>query len=286
MTKWFLFTVAAATSVMFAEPINPSGPWQAVTTPATITGVTISSSVNTNGTSAAYWNNASNDTTNVCANIGCYVTGASGFSNSPNLNNPVYLGSNSGAAPGDFSFNGPASVSATMLGEVAGNASSNWLGWYDQTLAPAQLTAGNVNTNWGIIYAGSDGVSAVSNFSPTTKFGLFFLPSLSSGSQTTAQLVSAIQSSAYFTETSKNTTSSGEQYFALFARSAVAASVIPGDFWVGVEDLGLPGSDRDYNDMIVRLTISSVVPEPGYFLLVFLGLGGLGLAHLRLRKSA
>jgi len=286
--KRVIFAGLAATSAMFANLINPSGPWQTVTTPATATGQTISSSVNTDGTSAAYWNNASGDSASVCENVGCFLTGASGLPNSPKLNNPVYLGNSDGGAAEDFSFSG-VRASATLLGERAGYANNNWLGWYDTTLDATQLTASNVNSNWGIIYAGSDSASAVSNFSPTANFGLFFLSNFSSGAQTSAQIASAIQKSAYFTESSKNTgPNAGEQQFALFARSATAASIIPGDFWVGVEDVGLrQGSDADYNDMVLHLSVNTVAnPEPSYFVLLSLGFGGLVWAQRRFRKES
>ncbi|MCC6954300.1 MAG: DUF4114 domain-containing protein [Deltaproteobacteria bacterium] len=66
---------------------------------------------------------------------------------------------------------------------------------------------------------------------------------------------------------------------------AVVLNLLAGDLLIGVEDLpgGLPGSDRDFNDLFFHAR-SRAVPEPASMAL--LGLGLLGASRLRKRNEA
>lgn len=263
-------------SLAFANLVVPNGPWQTVTTPVSTTGEVITG--NTAATNAAYWNNNTNDGT-TCLNIGCYLTGATALANSPNLANPSWLGNADGSAVTDFYFSqGPGSTE--LLLEVAGFSPNNWLGWYRQGVT---LTAANRGTDWDVIYTGANAPTLAASFTPSGDFGLWFLSNYTLNSNATTDLLTALGTEARFTESSRNTGAAGttNQYYALFAQTS--ANTIPGTVWLGIEDVNFAnGSDRDYNDMVIRLT---VVPEPGYYLLLSLGLAGLGWARLR-KKSA
>jgi hypothetical protein len=283
LRKLFLFSfsglLAGSAVLLQGSIVTPNGPWQTVTTPVTVTGEVITSPTTTDP-GDAYWNNATDDGAS-CANVGCFVTGSSFFAgdpNSPSLDDPVYLGENNGSAVADFYWSG-APVTAQLLGEVAGLAGRNWLGWYEQG---ATLTSANRGTAWDVVFTGDSTVGAVVNFTPTQNFGLWFLADFASSAAgvSDADIVAALDASGRFTESSRNgaSTGSGNQYFAAFARSAASADILPADFWIGVEDVFLAGADRDYNDMLLRLT---VVPEPHYYVILSLILVGIWLVHRR-----
>jgi hypothetical protein len=74
------------------------------------------------------------------------------------------------------------------------------------------------------------------------------------------------QSSLNRRNTSGASANTGQQHFAVFGAPPDA----PYLYWIGMEDLRLGSSDRDYNDMIVRVSV--VTPEPASWLLVGAGL--------------
>jgi hypothetical protein len=278
--RYAVFLLAPLAAV-YADVVVPNGPWQTVTTPVTTAGKIITSSVNTNGTSDAYWNNATMDSATDCLNIGCFVVGDSGLPNSPTLGNPVYLGNDDGSAVTDFYWSTPVAgpTFSALLGELVGRASSNWIGWYEQG---AVLTTANRGTAWDVIFDGADSTGANVSFTPTANFGLWFLSNFSAGPATDDDIVAAFGTIGKFTESSRNNPGAGatNQYFASFARSAMAANTLPADFWVGVEDVNFAnGADRDYNDMMLSLQL--VVPEPGYYAILAILLFGIVVAHRR-----
>ena len=55
------------------------------------------------------------------------------------------------------------------------------------------------------------------------------------------------------------------------------------DYLIYIDDSGVFTTDEDHNDMIIGVTTTSAVPEPGTLLLIGLGLTGLGI--IKRRKS-
>ncbi|MDX2149379.1 MAG: DUF4114 domain-containing protein [Bryobacteraceae bacterium] len=271
-----------AAGVLSADIVEPAGSlqWTQLSTPVTIgAGQETISGVN------AYWNNTTFDYDGECANIGCFLTKSGAFvssplgDNSPNLSNPVYLEQSGGGQPVDFYFNAPPFENpVTLLLEIAGLNGVNWFGWYDASKNVADLT----DDDWETIFVGGDSQVTPKTFTPTTNFGFWFVANNQNpivSPMTTAKL----QSSGFFTESSQNAYDNDRQHFALFARSAVAANALPAEFWMGIEDLTDGDTDNDYNDMVIKFT---VVPEPGYYALLGIGLAGLAYARRRHRVSS
>jgi hypothetical protein len=247
-----------------------------VTTPTTVSNEVITSGT-TNVSGDAYWNNPTQDSNGDCLNIGCFLTGGPPFlPNSPALENPVYLGNDDGSAVTDFYWSTPAQPTfSALLGEVAGKAARNWLGWYEQG---AVLTAANRGTAWDVVFDGAATTGSSTSFTPTTNFGLWFLSDFSSGPATDDEIIAALGATGRFTESSRNSAGAGttNQYFTAFARNASESE----NFWIGAEDLNFgSGSDRDYNDMMLSLQL--VVPEPGYYMILAVMLVGVVIVHRR-----
>jgi hypothetical protein len=120
--------------------------------------------------------------------------------------------------------------------EIAGNANNNIFGWYDVGTGTRHQ-----------IFSGPQGAGALAVFTPTASYGFY----LDTGS------------ALYYTGTG------ADQHFALFQQGAVVGSEA---YWMGIEDLPFLSSDKDYNDMVIRLN-SVGVPEPSSILGLGLGLG-------------
>ena len=213
----------------------------------------VAGNANENGT--PYWDGNSTDST-LPANVGNYLTNTEFFSGNtvpgaiPFWGGAFNSGADTGgAADANFSFTktGTSNPAALKI-EVAGNAGVNEFGWYDVG-SPSTLHP---------IFIGSDTNGASATFIPSTNYGFYLKSSPASGILT------------FLTQSGSSPSDSGNQHFAVFQDGSA--------FWIGMEDLAFSVSDKDYNDMIVKVSSTSV-PEPTTMLL--LGLGLIGLAGVR-----
>jgi hypothetical protein len=185
---------------------------------------------------STYFNNVSWDGNTM--NVGfCLAGGGScNFSGQPNASLPVFADNNF-SAPGSFYLNPTGGSSASLMLEVAGLANSNQFGWF--LIGTDPTNAANRNP----IFLGPQGPGTVSNFNPNGAYGFYIL----------AGGTTLYTSTLYGGAT--------EQHFVIFQQG--------NSFWVGVEDLGLASGDRDYNDMVLKIT---PVPEPSSLALLGTGL--------------
>jgi hypothetical protein len=195
-----------------------------------------------------YWDNKSSD--GAKKNVGYCITGTGncGMSGAPGY--LPYLGLSTGAADPSFYLDKTTSGSQAALQiEIAGLAGRNQFGWYNTDLATPVLN---------VIFTGPDDAGDVATFTPSAHYGFWF-----SGQ------------SIYFTQSSRNTNAAdkGIQHFAIFQGTP------NGTYWVGMEDLNWAGSDKDYNDMVIKI---SPVPDGGSTVLL-LGCALVGAEALRRR---
>jgi hypothetical protein len=220
--------------------------------------------LNNNGN--PYFDNPSLDGSN--KNIGYFLTATGGFagnSTSPASAVPYY-----GAAAGTPALNyyfSPSSQSyeLTLLLEVAGNKATNEFGWY---------LAGNRNSRT-ILFGGPASAGAQTSFAPAADFGFY----LATGS-----------GSIYFTESSLNGTAAAPNPAMAFQQLALFGDG-SGSIWLGIEDVRNAAESSqngsrmgDFNDMVVRVSSVSEVPEPTTVVMFGTVLVALGLVKWRKRS--
>jgi hypothetical protein len=202
-----------------------------------------------------YWDGNSADSSRPM-NIGSCLT-ATGACTQLGASAPgaiPYWGTGTGLADPNLYFVRESTQSRAALRlEIAGNADYNSFGWYDVT-APSvlyQIFAGPVDPGDG---------AASATFLPSAQYGFY---------------LRARNGDLYRTQSGLNSGDLDAQHFAVFL-----AGSQPEAYWIGVEDLRLAGSDRDYQDLVVRVQGEPVaaVPEPGTLLLLATGLAFLVVA--------
>jgi len=178
-----------------------------------------------------------------------------------------YWGTSTGGYDQNFYFQAiPASqtVAAIQI-EIAGFAGSNVFGWYDTTTMTRNL-----------LFDGADNsTSRAATFTPSTNYGFYL--SVQEGGKTYT----------YYTQSSKNMNDTNSKPVDIALQHFVAFQDLGNSvYYLGMEDLKGLG-DKDYNDMVVKVSVrdSHPVPEPSTLLLVGSGLVGLVAFRKRFKRA-
>ncbi|MDX1694783.1 MAG: DUF4114 domain-containing protein [Ketobacteraceae bacterium] len=149
-------------------------------------------------------------------------------------------------------------ATSIILEELAGYRFNTTFGWYNASnpFDAAQIFSGADDKN---------SAPVTITFDSWTEFGFYIDPN-------------GITGNRMFTESGLN--SHGDTQVAIFEVAELANTYILG--WEDLDLNGGTGGDRDYQDMIVRVTVN--VPEPATVAMFALGLAGLVVSRKRINK--
>ncbi len=232
----------------------------------TVIGGTLTAWTGTLGTAAsptyggAYWNNSSGDyPAPSTGNVGwCLAGGGNCTLPGGPVGTPQYY-SNGGAAPANMYFTGNTSGAGvtTLLVSITSQKGIGG-GGLDSLYYYLTSSSGvpNLASRTFLFNAGAPSMTSAVLSIPTGDGYGFELVNAQPGGQTFS----------YFMNDTLNAPGDATQHFAIFQQSTSS-------FYIGAEDGAIPGSDLDYNDMVIHL--QTAVPEPaslgllgGGFLLV------------------